>query len=305
MHRKPKGYWTKERCNEEALKYNTRKQFENGSRTVYYTSLKNKWMDDICNHMEIKRHTNGYWTYEKCKEEAIKYENKCDFKQFSGSGYAIAYKNNWLDEICFHMIKVGSKYERCIYAYEFSDNNVYIGLTYDLEKRHNQRQKCSRDSVTIHIKKTGLEPIRKQLTEYINKDDAATKEGDYVDSYIKNGWKILNKHKTGGLGGTDIKWTFDKCKEEALKFKNKKEFCDKSFGAYNKAKSKKWINDICSHMTPLRKPKVNWDFYLCYNESIKYKSRTEFNKKSCGAYKYALKNNLLDMVCIHMKKNIK
>lgn len=37
--KKPNGYWTKERCHEEALKYNSRKEFQSKSRGSYKSAL--------------------------------------------------------------------------------------------------------------------------------------------------------------------------------------------------------------------------------------------------------------------------
>ena len=52
--RKPIGYWTKERCKEETLKYNTRSEFQKGSESAYQAARKNGWLDDICKHMPRK-----------------------------------------------------------------------------------------------------------------------------------------------------------------------------------------------------------------------------------------------------------
>ena len=104
--RKNKGYWTKERCKEIALKHNTKKDFKKYNSYVYEISLKNKWLNEICSHMKenIKK-PKGYWDKEKCHKEALKYMNKTDFKKFSYGAYKFAYKNKWLNEICSHMIK--------------------------------------------------------------------------------------------------------------------------------------------------------------------------------------------------------
>jgi hypothetical protein len=48
---KSKNYWTKNNCEEEALKYNTRKEFGIKSRSAYISVYRNKWLDDICSHM--------------------------------------------------------------------------------------------------------------------------------------------------------------------------------------------------------------------------------------------------------------
>ena len=53
--RNPKGYWNFERCQQEALKYETRKEFRTKCRRGYLSSLKNKWTDIICSHINYPR----------------------------------------------------------------------------------------------------------------------------------------------------------------------------------------------------------------------------------------------------------
>lgn len=48
---KPHNFWTKEFCRIEALKYMTLKDFTVNSSGAYKSSLKNKWLDEICSHM--------------------------------------------------------------------------------------------------------------------------------------------------------------------------------------------------------------------------------------------------------------
>ena len=97
--------WTKEKCKEEALKYNYRTEFQRGSGSAYSASLKNGWLNDICGHMPEKVKPNGYWTKEKCHEEALKYITKKEFNSVSNSVYSTAQKNGWLNDICSHMTK--------------------------------------------------------------------------------------------------------------------------------------------------------------------------------------------------------
>jgi hypothetical protein len=52
-----------------------------------------------------KKLPNGYWTKERCHEEALKFKYKIDFRNNSASAYVISRKNDWLDEICNHMKK--------------------------------------------------------------------------------------------------------------------------------------------------------------------------------------------------------
>ena len=245
------GYWTYERCKEEALKYKTRTEFKKNSAGACKSSIVNKWYEEICLHMIIpKKRIHNYWTYERCKEEALKYKTKLEFKINSKAYYpsirkfwindicshmpsryyeyskeeclkeALKYKtrtdfrensvsifgccvkNNWIDELCNHMNRVGNKYNRCIYAAEFPDNHVYVGLTYNLDNRIKDHYRKS--SVYEYIIKTGLKPKFKKLTEYLDVNIASILEGDKLNEYIRNGWISLNKNKCGAIGGYNL-----------------------------------------------------------------------------------------------------
>jgi len=51
MNKKPNGYWTKEKCQEEALKYKIKKDFIKNCRATYDAVSRNKWLNEICSHM--------------------------------------------------------------------------------------------------------------------------------------------------------------------------------------------------------------------------------------------------------------
>lgn len=50
--KKPNGYWTKDLCATEALKYETRSEFRLHSGSAYGRSWRSGWLNDICLHME-------------------------------------------------------------------------------------------------------------------------------------------------------------------------------------------------------------------------------------------------------------
>lgn len=52
---KPRNYWTKEKCKEDALKYNIRENFKKGYVSAYNAALRNKWLDEICLHMKSNK----------------------------------------------------------------------------------------------------------------------------------------------------------------------------------------------------------------------------------------------------------
>jgi len=308
MKLKPIGYWTKERCHKEALKYNTRGEFSKKSSSAYARARNMKWMEEICSHMKsVTSKPNGYWTKEKCHEEALKYSHKKNFYEKSLTAYEKSINKNWINEICSHMKDNHIEQKRCIYAHEFSDKCVYIGLTNNLSKRTYTHYKKTNNNSSVyeHFKKIDEKSKVKQLTDYINERVAIIKENQYVKIYKLLGWYILNKNKTGNLGGGKIKWTKEKCQVEALKYNNKTNFYTKSKGAYEKCIRKKWLDEICSHMIEKNKPNGYWTKKRCHEEALKYNSRGEFYKNSTVAYDKAQKNKWLDEICSHMKQKIK
>lgn len=237
---------------------------------------------------------NNYWTKERCKLEALRYNSKKDFKKNNSGAFSAAYKyHKCLDEICSHMKKIGNEHKRCIYAYEFSDKSVYVGLTYNIDVRNQKHLK--RGTVYNYIQKNP-EYILKQLTDYLMLDDAIKMENNYVMEYSKNNWNILNKVKTGGLGNCKKKWTKENCKIEALKYEHRNEFCKNNSGAYRASLKNGWLDEICEHMIN----RTNWSKNNCEIEALKYKSRFEFSKKCKPAYMSALNNNWLNEICKHM-----
>ena len=100
--KKPRGYWTLERCKLDALKYKTRTEWYNMSRTGFDAACKKGWVDDCCTHMSVIKRKNNYWTLELCKRDALKYNSKKEWDTNS-AGYVAAYKKGWLNDCCAHM----------------------------------------------------------------------------------------------------------------------------------------------------------------------------------------------------------
>lgn len=249
----------------------------------------------------MKRKKRNYWTKENCKKEALKYSSRSEFKFNAPSAYIRARKSKFLDEICSHMIKQGNFKKRCIYSYEFSDNYVYVGLTYNPQKRKLWRLNNLKDSVMEHIRLTGIEPEYKQLTEFIDVNEASILEGIILNNYIKNGWYSLNKRKTGNIGGPNLFWTKENCKKEALKYSSRNEFRKKSGSAYYSSLRNGWHDEICTHMKrPIRN--IIWTKEKCYEEALKYNTKSDFRKYSPVAYSTSIKNKWINDICTHMYK---
>lgn len=207
---KPSGYWTKDRCREAALLCKDKKEFRNNCVSAYIASYDNNWLNDICSHMIEYHKKKGYWSKERCQELALDCIYRNEFQQKYKIAYNTSLKNNWLDEICSHMIPCGNLNERLIYAFIFPDNYVYIGLTCNIIRRKwehlNEQRKNT--SVYKYILKTKNIPKLVELTDYIDVNDAIKMEKYYIESYINNGYKLLNKNKGGTIGYGGNSWDY-------------------------------------------------------------------------------------------------
>jgi len=242
----------------------------------------------------------GYWTKEKCVEIALKYKYKKDFIANDINAYCAAHRNKWIDDVCSHMIEIGNLKRRCIYAFEFEDKSVYVGLTFNVEERKYDHLWRKRSTVYKYLELKKINFVFKQLTNYILVDTAKIMEGEFVEKYRNDGWIILNITKTGGVGGNTFYWTYDKCKEEALKYLDRTSFSKNARGAFSSAYNHNWLNEICSHMIELQKPKGYWTKEKCQEEALKYNTRKEFLINSSKAYSFAYKNKYLNEICSHM-----
>lgn len=287
--------WTKDNCRKVALQYNSRGEFSKNSRTCYTISARNKWLDDICSHMKFIKKRSGYWTFNKCKEVALKCDSQKEFYKNFRMAYESAKKNDWLDDIRTHFKIVGNRYERLIYAILFKDKSVYIGLTHDVEKRYWQHLNREYGTVYKHMDKTGLVPNCIKLTPLLDINSAKLEEKKFVEKYKNDGFFILNKAKTGALGSSIKKWGFEECKNEALKYKSRNEFCIQSSGAYQSSIKNKWLDELCSHMVLKYKPNGYWTYNTCKESSSTCKNKEEFYKKFGGGFVAAKKNGWLNI----------
>ena len=95
--RKPKVYWNRETCFDEAKKYKSRIEFKENNSSAYRAALKNGWLDDYT-WFEIKHKSKDYWNKETCYVEAKKYKSKKEFHDKCRLAYESAKTNGWLDD---------------------------------------------------------------------------------------------------------------------------------------------------------------------------------------------------------------
>jgi len=276
--------WTDDLLRQEAQKYSTPTEFSKFSSSAYQLSRgKGKeFFDDITSHMD----RIIPWTEEMIREEALKYKSKSEFVQQSGGAYQAAKRLGILDDVVSHMELKGSKFARAIYSYEFPDKSVYVGLTYDFGKRNNSHMNSESSSVFQHMMKTGYKPTLKKLTSFMNKDEASRMETKLAQKYKEEGWNLLNKAKTGALGGDTVLWTREQIQSEAQKYDTLKDFYENAASAIQAAK--KIGDDFYQQIIGSMKMGLKyWSDEELDKIAKQYKTRQEFVDNDPMAYQAA------------------
>jgi len=141
--RKPKGYWTKERCYNLAKKCKTANEFRKLYNSAYNAAHKNKWIKEYTWFNRSRKGQNVKWTYDACYKEAKKYKTLKEFKRNCSSAHTTAYKNGWMkDYTWLELPRTAKKYT---YEYFISVVKKYTTLKdfreneknlYNCAKRH-------------------------------------------------------------------------------------------------------------------------------------------------------------------------
>ncbi|MFA6089898.1 MAG: GIY-YIG nuclease family protein [Candidatus Woesearchaeota archaeon] len=304
---KPNGYWTYDKCLELTKQYTTLNQFTKDHSPVLNTIRKNGW-NELVSHLTVAKLPNGYWTYEKCKKEALKYKSRSEMK--GSTAYHIILSNKW-DELLSHMIPLTSLAKRFIYAFEFEDNHVYVGLTYNIKKRYSDHlceDKTKRHQpVKKHHIATGSNFLFKTLIDNaVPIKEAQKLEHQFIEDYRQKGWIVLNKAKAGGLGGMREIYTEKYCKEQLSKITKFSELSKVlPTHAISKLKEKNIFNDLTSHLIPDVHYSGHWNNKEnCRLEALKYKTKTDFQKYKHRAFEASVKNGWIDEICSHMEKKV-
>ena len=296
--------WTKEYCQQIALTCKSRKELSGKSRTCYTISHKKGWLDEICSHMpKLFRENANHWTKENCHKEALKYNTRSLFEKGNLGAYTKARRQNWLDEICGHMDfrQRGAQGKKKVYLLTWAkENMIYIGITNNPKRRINDHLEDSSNKKVRKLILSGITPEVEIITDWLEFEDIVKKEQELIDKYKFEGWKVLNIAKGGALGGITIKWTYELCKQQALKYKSRGAFEENESGCFKAAIRLGIYEEICSHMEYIKVPNHFLTKEKCSEIAKLYNSRTEFSDKNGGAYNKCLKRGWLDELCQHM-----
>lgn len=247
-------------------------------------------------HM-IRKFNN--WTDEEIFADAKLYSQKIDWLKNSPK-YQVAYTRGLLDKACKHMVPSGNRYKRQIYAIENLDNSVYIGLSYNPQRRYKAHVKPDADHPCSKILfkhfTNGTQKL-KIFEQFYSQKEAQEKEAEYIEKYRNDGWTILNAKKAGALGMPIKKHTRESCAELAKGCLDKGDFRLKYPNAFQAICKWGW-HDIISHLpNRKRQPYTEEEIHAA---ALQCKTRIEFIKRFPGHYRAAQPRGILEKVTNHL-----
>ncbi|WP_367971659.1 GIY-YIG nuclease family protein [Vibrio scophthalmi] len=259
-HMSEKVCWTYEHVEQEAAKYKTRKEFIQGNNSAYVVACREGWTDKVCAHMERLSTPNGYWTLERCKSESKKYKTRGEFKKHSPLAMRAAYRNGWINEVCYHMDmrkkqngfwdKEACEVEALKYTTR-SDFSKGASGAYDSAKKNKWLEDICNHMTSVQ-RPTGYwnkERCYEAALLYNTRTEFNLNNKSAYSSARNNGWldEICSHMKSNRKprGHWQIK---ENCRQEALKYSSKMEFKAKSSAAYSSSVKNGWLDYICSHM---------------------------------------------------------
>ena len=298
---KKHGYWTKERCKADALKYKTRGEY---AKSLSYTKAHKKgWLNECCEHMVEVRKPHGFWTKDQCIEEAKKHPTYMDFKKKSSYAYEIALKNGWSETIKENFGEVRTPndywtYELCeLEAKKYKHRSDFkyhcIGAYRSALKNH------WLDEICIHMTAKGNKILRHVYSlTFSDGSIYIGLSGDYK--------RRFEQHKTN-KSGVIYKY-IQHIKEEPLfklitpdlipvEIARKMEidlieyYTNNGFKVLNIAKG-----------GSIGGSTLIWTKEKCIEEALKYPTYIEFKRISSSAYSSARRNNWLKFIKVNFKE---
>lgn len=233
--------YTKEQLLKEVSIYKNRRQLHNENKTLFNYLKNNYLLNDV---LPICYKTK--WSYDKVYEVAKAFNTYIDF--YTQEPYLCKLANNkgWINDFIWlsKSKNVNTKIKKYfIYAYiDEIKKYVYIGLSHT-KRRFSEHKRKYRNSAVyeyfISLYNKIPEPII--LENNLNVYDASDRETYWLNYYKDNGYNILNRMKTGSIGGLKYKWDKEKVLQIMNSCKNKTEFRNKYSSAFNFAKTNNLI----------------------------------------------------------------
>jgi hypothetical protein len=253
----------------------------------------------------MSKKPNGYWTEERIREEALKYQTRSAFCKGSGTAYAYAIKEGVLDVVCAHMPvrKKDWDLEKCkLDAMRFTtrkDWQTQSSGAYDKACSNGWLDQCCEHMPVLRkaLDSWTTEEIKKSTVGFATREAWRLHDGRFYQAAKAKG--ILDE--VFPVTGTPPKyWTKARCLASAARHTTRTEWYREAIGAVEKAKLKGWFEECCAHMEEKNKPAGYWTKAACLASAKKYKTVSDWVGEEASGYVKARRQGWLEECCAHM-----
>jgi very-short-patch-repair endonuclease len=286
----PVGFWNLiDNCKAEASKYSSRTEWMRGSPLSHKSASKNGWLDECTLHMPSTRMPDGYWTLEKCREQAQKYQTKVQWRTTHKTSFSKANKEGWLADCCSHMERTGLWFGPA----SILETLLAHDIRYFMEHRFKGFPEVARRPFDFYLPDFNLIIEfhgEQHLIGWGRKADDA--KSIQKRDKIKKDWAIDK-----GIEYLEI-WQRDIVSKEDIQNKvlDKLKKINKGQGLDIQLK-KRSLTDV---EIKLSKNRIKWTEEECLRDAKKYKTVKEWTTKSPSGYQAAFKKGWKESCTSHM-----
>jgi len=289
------GFWTQEKCIEFALKCKTKKEFITKYGGAYSTCLENNWIDELYNICNFNTDINYLWSV-----YSYNIQNKYIYIGITTDINLRKYTHlSSTNSSVYNFIKNNFIKNKDIY-YKVEVDNISDIKTIKKLEEHYLNYYLNNGFIKINkIKTGGIGRVLNLRCYSMEECSEMAKKYKIISDFKKENLSMYNQSKKNGwlnqiCSHMNIrkKWTEKECKDLLKKCKTLKEF-RKYSRAYQLSLRNGWLDEMCSNIER-RSPNGYWNNKeRCFEESKKYKNRTEF-RKNRSAYNYSILNGWIN-----------
>ena len=294
---KPPGSWGFIECAAKSLEYNTLEEFNRKAPHVVKVARKNGWFIEITKHMRQGGDFRHIYAFE-FDDNHTYIGLTCDInRRVNEHTDKLGAKETSVKK---HIINTNSKYV----IKQLTTEPIHVTLVGKVESEYMETYKQGGWNL---LNKTGGGSIGCRSRKWThNKLKELVKECVTIDELRKRyplGYNVARENKWleefFGAGcikrKTDNSYlTYEYCGKRTLLYKRRYHMDKEDSIVYRHIKKMKW-DELFDHMDyGYGHFNKMWTYETCKQESLKYKTRTEFSNGNESAYKVALKNGWLD-----------
>lgn len=301
--KKPNGYWTAKRCEEESHKYTSRKEFQKSCPSAYHVSRENKWLDSYVwltnERINIKGNIDSVYAYFFEETHSVYIGRTLMRRQNNRDKEHLFADGN--DAVAIHAKSLGVPLPPMIILEDS------LTLKDGLEKEDYWRKHFKAEGYnilnraatgvgagslgTIDKGKWNHDACFAEAMKYKKLKDFRNESASAYASALRNNWLEEYVWLAREIVNT---WNGETCYVEAKKYNKMSDFRKNAPGAYNSSKRNGWLSSYVWLERKNSKPSGYWTYERCKEEAKKYSGRRSFQKSNSSAYNNAYKNGWLD-----------